>query len=74
MKPTPETDSFITYAVRTDHNWRELARKLERERGDARAENEKMREAIHSANALLAAIGYAEEDATRSKLQPYITK
>jgi len=34
MKPTPETDSFITYAIRTDHNWRELARKLERERDE----------------------------------------
>jgi hypothetical protein len=46
MKPTPETDSFITYAIRTDHNWRTFARKLERERDDARAENEATRDAI----------------------------
>jgi len=95
MKPTPETDSFITYAIRTDHNWRELARKLERERDEwkdkaqdraadariymrerdeARAENEAMRGVMKDADALLTAIGYAKEDATRSKLQPYITK
>jgi hypothetical protein len=43
---TPETDKFIVSAgyVRTDHQWRTFARKLERERDDARAELEMWRD------------------------------
>lgn len=37
---TPETDEFISCAIRTDHNWRLLARYLERERNQFRRWNE----------------------------------
>jgi hypothetical protein len=30
--PTPETDAFALSMARTDHGWRTLARRLERER------------------------------------------
>lgn len=43
---TPETDEFILYSVRTDHNWREHARKLERQRNEARAKLTAAREAL----------------------------
>ena len=40
LAPTPETDEFIMCAVRTDHNWRTFARKLERDRDRFRQWNE----------------------------------
>jgi hypothetical protein len=36
--PTPETDALALSEARTDHGWRTLARRLERERDEARAE------------------------------------
>lgn len=33
---TPETDQFILYSVRTDNNWRNFARQLEREKNNLR--------------------------------------
>jgi hypothetical protein len=36
MSDTPETDAMALSDSRTDHNWRQLCRKLERERDEAR--------------------------------------
>ena len=44
-RPTPETDAYITsqsYSP-TEHQWRCFARKLERERDEARAERDILR-------------------------------
>jgi hypothetical protein len=41
--PTPETDAFALSETRTDHGWRTLARRLERERDEARADADILR-------------------------------
>ncbi len=55
MSETPETDALALSESRTDHNWRQLCRKLERERDEARKQNAKLRDMFESA------IGNAEE-------------
>jgi hypothetical protein len=47
--PTPETDAFVLSESRTDHGWRTLARRLERERDEARADVARLREGIDGA-------------------------
>jgi len=48
-RPTPETDAYITsqsYSP-TEHQWRCFARKLERERDEAREERDELRSEIN---------------------------
>jgi hypothetical protein len=42
MSDTPETDAMALSDSRTDHNWRQLCRKLERERDEAQEQNSKL--------------------------------
>ena len=46
MSDTPITDEFILHCVRTDCNWRILARHLENQLNAARAEIESMQSDI----------------------------
>jgi len=46
---TPETDAMALSVSRTDHNWRQLCRKFERERDEAREELENLKaSSIHT--------------------------
>lgn len=81
-RPTPETDDFILYMVRTDHNWRKFARGLERQRDEAREQMQAMREAIKEAHEALKELRsfYIEfinlppcaANAALTKLQPFL--
>jgi sRNA-binding protein len=57
MSDTPETDVMALSVLRTDHNWRQLSRKLERERDEAR---EQLRKASVEANTLATSIQKTE--------------
>jgi len=57
MSDTPRTDGFILSSTRTDWNWRQHARQLERELNAAKTEIQAMRDAIENANKQLEKYG-----------------